>query len=241
MKYMGSKNRIAKYILPIILKDRKPDQWYVEPFAGGMNSMDKVTGKRLAGDSNEYLIAMWKELLAGWTPPKITREEYYRVKESKDSYPAFLVGWVGFCCSYCGKWFDGFAGNGKTAIGTVRDYQEEAIRNIRAQMRGLDGVVMEAAGYQELRIPPESIIYCDPPYGDARGYGFRFDNARFWEWCREKVLEGHTVFVSEYKAPEPFRCLWQGELKSTLSVNGKTGWCKTSVEKLFSLSWVDVI
>ena len=37
MKYMGSKNRIAKYILPIILKDRKEGQWYVEPFVGGAN------------------------------------------------------------------------------------------------------------------------------------------------------------------------------------------------------------
>lgn len=35
MKYMGSKNRIAKEILPIILRDRKPNQWYVEPFVGG--------------------------------------------------------------------------------------------------------------------------------------------------------------------------------------------------------------
>ncbi len=35
MKYMGSKARFAKDILPIILKDRKPEQWYVEPFARG--------------------------------------------------------------------------------------------------------------------------------------------------------------------------------------------------------------
>lgn len=35
MKYMGSKSRIAKYILPIILKDRKDGQYYVEPFCGG--------------------------------------------------------------------------------------------------------------------------------------------------------------------------------------------------------------
>ena len=32
MKYMGSKARFTKEILPIILKDRKPEQWYVEPF-----------------------------------------------------------------------------------------------------------------------------------------------------------------------------------------------------------------
>ena len=35
MKYMGSKARIANEILPIILKDRKDGQFYVEPFVGG--------------------------------------------------------------------------------------------------------------------------------------------------------------------------------------------------------------
>ena len=36
MKYLGSKNKIAKYILPIILKDRTEGQYYVEPFMGGV-------------------------------------------------------------------------------------------------------------------------------------------------------------------------------------------------------------
>ena len=36
MKYQGSKNKIAKHILPIILKNRTPDQYYVEPFMGGV-------------------------------------------------------------------------------------------------------------------------------------------------------------------------------------------------------------
>ena len=42
MKYQGSKNRIAKYILPLITERLKPEQWYVEPFMGGANMMDKV-------------------------------------------------------------------------------------------------------------------------------------------------------------------------------------------------------
>jgi len=37
MKYTGSKRRVAKEILPIILKDRQLNQWYVEPFVGGGN------------------------------------------------------------------------------------------------------------------------------------------------------------------------------------------------------------
>lgn len=77
MKYMGSKNRIAKHILPIILKDRKENQYYVEPFVGGANMIDKVNGLRIGADNNVYLIEMWKALQKGWKPPKeITRETY---------------------------------------------------------------------------------------------------------------------------------------------------------------------
>ena len=60
MKFMGSKNRIAKDILPIVLENRQPDQWYVEPFVGGANSIDKVDGKRIGSDLNKYIISTWK-------------------------------------------------------------------------------------------------------------------------------------------------------------------------------------
>jgi DNA adenine methylase len=69
MVYMGSKSRIAKHILPIILKDRKPYQYFVDCFAGGMNLIDNVTGPRIANDINPNLIAMFAALQGGWIPP----------------------------------------------------------------------------------------------------------------------------------------------------------------------------
>ncbi len=51
MKYLGSKNRIAKYILPIMLNNRHCRTW-VEPFVGGANTIDKVDGKRIGNDKN---------------------------------------------------------------------------------------------------------------------------------------------------------------------------------------------
>lgn len=81
MKYQGSKARIAKEILPIILKDRKENQWYVEPFCGGMNSICEVMGNRIANDVHYYLIEMWKELLNGWNPRKYTQEEFNVIKK----------------------------------------------------------------------------------------------------------------------------------------------------------------
>ena len=55
MKYMGSKNRIAKEILPIMLAYRTPEMAWVEPFVGGANMIDKVDGIRIGNDCNEYI------------------------------------------------------------------------------------------------------------------------------------------------------------------------------------------
>ena len=52
MKYMGSKRRIAKHILPIILKNRKENQVFYDLFVGGGNILDKVCGRRVANDNN---------------------------------------------------------------------------------------------------------------------------------------------------------------------------------------------
>lgn len=51
------------------------------------------------------------------------------------------------------------------------------------------------------------------------------------EWCRRMKNIGHTIFVSEYNAPEDFRCVWESELVSSLVVSGS----KKSTEKLFTL------
>lgn len=108
MRYTGNKSRIAKSILPIILKDRKPNQYYVEPFVGGANLIDKVEGFRIGADSNEYVIELLKSLQDGWTPPeRISKEQYYYIKDNKDENKA-LTAWAGVCCSYGGKWFGGF-------------------------------------------------------------------------------------------------------------------------------------
>lgn len=135
MKYMGSKARFSDEILSIILQGRQLNQCYVEPFAGGMNMISKVEGNRVANDIHYYLIQMWKELVAGWIPHKISKEQYLDVKANPNNYPSYLVGWVGFNCSYSGKWFGGFAGETKTKIGTIRDYQLEAINNVAKQVK----------------------------------------------------------------------------------------------------------
>ena len=47
MKYVGSKNKLAKYIVPILQKiiDSNGIQKYIEPFCGGCNVIDKIKCK----------------------------------------------------------------------------------------------------------------------------------------------------------------------------------------------------
>lgn len=242
MKYMGSKARFSKEILPIILKDRKPEQWYVEPFAGGMNMICEVEGNRIANDIHYHLIQMWRELVDGWIPKKITKEEYSEVRANKSKYPAYFVGWVGFNCSYCGKWFAGFADDyPKSRINKneiLRNYQLEAIKNVAKQVEKMKGVIFQNKPYYELELPPNSIVYCDPPYEGTTKYANDFDHNLFWNWVRNISKQGHTVFVSEYNAPDDFECVWKKETNSQLSANGKIGGNKVSVEKLFKFSLI---
>lgn len=229
---MGSKNRIAKHILPIILKDREENQYYVEPFVGGANMIDKVAGLRIGADNNKYLISMWIELQKGWIPKNnYIKGEYTYIRSNKDLVP-HETGYVGICCSYSGKWFGGFAGAVQTKQG-YRNYQVEAYNNVLAQIENIKGVQFTYSSYDELEIPHSSIIYCDPPYENTTMYKDKFEHNKFWQWCRDKTKEGHKVFISEYNAPEDFECIWQQEVKSSLSANGVSGGNKTSVEKLF--------
>ena len=240
MKYMGSKSAIAKHIIPIICKNRRAGQFYVEPFVGGCNSIDKVFGKRIGGDINKYLIAFWKRVQQGWLPPQdISREHYSDVRDSynrqTEDYPDFYKGYVGFNGSYGGRFFDGgYAGTVTTKIGTTRNYPFEAFQNVASQIPRIHGIEFHCCSYEQLPIPDGSIIYCDPPYANTKKYktdGLNY--SAFWEWCRQKHAQGHSVFVSEYEAPDDFRCVWEREISSSLRANGVIEGNKTSFERLF--------
>lgn len=241
MKYMGSKNRIAKYILPIILCGRLPEQYYVEPFVGGGNIIDKVSGNRVGNDVNSYLIALLKEMQKGFNPPYLTREQVADIRDYQEEYPPHIIAWAALGCSYSGKWFGGYAGKIITKEGASRDYIQEAINNFYEQSAQLAGCEFTSGTYDAMVIPESSIIYCDPPYAGTEGYRIKFDHQQFWQWCRERIREGHKVFVSEYTAPDDFLCIWQKTFSSSLSANGKIGGNKLSTEKLFVhwTQWID--
>jgi DNA adenine methylase len=236
MKYMGSKNRIAKHILPIILKDRKDDQWYVEPFVGGANMIDKVDGNRMGADLHWGVISALRCIRDNPTflptdNKMFTELDYNHQKNSHIGFGGGRTvyhGYVGFALSYGGKWFGGWRRDGASK----RDYVKEAFNNAQKQSPKLQGVKFIWGSYKSeaLEIPENSIIYCDPPYGGATGYKDKFSSDDHWQWCRDRVAQGHKVFISEYNAPDDFVSIWEKEIVSSLTK--QTG-SKKGVEKLF--------
>ena len=225
MQYMGSKNRIAKHLLSVINECRVPEMTWVEPFVGGANMIDKVGGKRIGNDSHKHLIALHKALQNGWLPPtEVSKETYYKVKNNQKKYSDEMIGFVGFLCSFGGKWWGGYAANKKGD-----NYAERGSRVITKQASSLKEVEFICGNYLDLQIPDNSLIYCDPPYEGTTAYKNKFNHVVFWQWCRERVKEGHTVFISEYNAPDDFKCVKTVEHKTILDKNSQY----KRVEKLF--------
>lgn len=234
MKYMGSKNRIANHIVPMLdaFNDRTA---YVEPFVGGANIIDKVRFQvRIGSDKNKYLIALLDHVASGKEMPQtIAEKEYYSVRDNKTKYPDWYVGLVGFCASYGGRFFEGYP-RGKNADGTDRDYTNESIRNLLKQKSNIEGVRFECNDFVDLDLKDiPCLIYCDPPYYGSKPYKIdllgKFDTKLFWDWVMGQG-EYNPVIVSEYVAPSNFICIWESEeLSSNLKISGT----KTSKERLF--------
>lgn len=107
MQYFGGKAKIAKYIVSYLESVRKEGQVFVEPFVGGASIISKMSGDRKAFDYNEYLIEMYKGAQSGYElPDYISEEQYKYIKENRDE-DKVLTGFVGFGCSFAGKWFGG--------------------------------------------------------------------------------------------------------------------------------------
>ena len=224
----------------LFLSNRKEGQCYVEPFCGGCNSLCNVDGWRIASDINPYLIALFKGLLSDEKVVFDIDKEYYdQVRQSyrnnDNRFSDFEKGWVGFMASYNGCFFNSYSGNGvKTKYGKIRNYINESMLNIIKQIGKLRGVDFRCCSYDELDIPQNSIIYCDPPYRDTAKYDrIQFDYEKFYNWCFDKRNEGHEIFISEYWMPNDFRCVYEKKIINNLDRYSELKGIRT--EKLFTI------
>jgi len=202
MRYLGGKYRIRKKLGAFLTEQAKGKDFFLDLFCGAGNVVTNVDHpNRYANDGNRYVIAVLKRAQRGGEFPDVITEEFYQqVKNNKDAYPDWLVGFVGFGCSFGGKFFRGFArGN--------RNYPLSAANSLSEI--DLTGVQLSVGDYQNTEIPKGSgLIYCDPPYENTTGYSIAFDREQFYRWAREQAQK-HTVLVSEYEHNSRGPIVWQ--------------------------------
>ena len=222
MVYQGSKNRLAKFLVPIIQKyiDDNNIKTYIEPMVGGANLIDKIKcDKRIGADINEELIALLKYAQSdndlSIAPDVCTFEHYADVREDRKlgthKYSKEYIALIGYCASYGGRYFDG--GYGRDSKGGRSIYR--------------------CCDYNDFADYKNCLFYFDPPYRNTKQYSKQsIDYDEFYDFLR-KLSENNIVLVSEYNMPDDFKCIWQKERKVLQKSDRVTG--EKAVEKLFEL------
>jgi len=199
MRYFGGKYRIAHALADYLNSQLKPGQTFYDMFCGSCNVVSKVKAdKRVANDKHPELMALHKHVQSGGDlPSNVTFEEYKQLK-SDTTAPAWLRGFVGFGCSFAGRWWEGYA------RGNRQNYASCAKNSLQKKHNNLKDVAFFNKDYSDVELDTGSLVYCDIPYkSSTKRYAVEFDHQEFYAWAQTKALEGHTVLVSEYAGNVP--------------------------------------
>lgn len=250
MQYVGGKSRISKQIAEVIneiprrkvkdfktgcignnecmFSERESNLIFVSLFCGTCSIESKITGfsRKILNDKHTYLIALLQGIQAGYELPEtISKESYQYIRTHLDE-DKVLSGFVGFGCSFGGKWFGGYAKNQ-----TNRNYASESKKSLLKDMATLMDAEFICKDYRDVELPDGCVVYADPPYDGTTGYGNeKFDSDSFWDYMRE-ISKNHLVFISEQNAPDDFIPIWKKQLTRTLDRNKNNQFKAT--EKLF--------
>ena len=168
-----------------------------------------------------------EEITRGLGSPVDVSESLYKdIKDNKDNYPDYLVGFVGFSCSFGAKWFSGYA------KGADRNFAHNGSRSLVKKIKRLSGVEFICCDYSDFN-PSGALIYCDPPYVDTiQPYGgsSSFDTVDFWNTIRD-WSHNNVVLVSEYTAPPDFEVVVEIPTKTDMPLS--SGLKDYRIEKLF--------
>ena len=209
----------------------------MEPFCGSCNVASKVHIKnKILNDKNPYLIEMFKALQNGWMPPtEVSEEEYQLFKKNQDIEP-HVAGFVGFACSFAGKFWGGYARD--TKGGGTGNYALRGHNSILKKMETLMDAEFTSKDFTELSYN-NCIIYCDPPYKNTTPYYKKilgeFPYDKFLEWVNEQS-KNNIVLISEYKHNLPDNAYILLEIPSKTSIRDKNGEVIETVEVLYTLN-----
>lgn len=233
MHYFGGKARISKHLCEFLNKQINDGTVFVDMFCGSCNIVSKIKAKtRYANDLHKELISMWKCVQSGGELPSNISEEQYRHIKNNDA-PLWLKGFVGFGCSYSGKWWGGYCRDGGT-----RNYCSNAKNSTLKKMETLQDVIFSNLNYLDFdtsSFNDNTVVYCDIPYKNTTGYCVEaFSHEVFYSWAKCLSDKGVKIFVSEYSqnVPDGWNVVW--EKTSKKDIRNKDGVQETTREVLIT-------
>lgn len=216
MRYLGGKTRLAKEISAAILADTAHRQRFFDPFVGGgsiMNAMVPHFIENIISDIHPDLVALYQKIVnegIDWIPEDISEVEW---REQKASKVSALRGFVGFGCSFGGRWFEGYARSGET------NYAAQSKRSLAKHLETWQQVSdLSCRSYLDIAPVTNDVVYLDPPYANTKPYSGtdKFNAEEFWAQAEEWAASGVKVYVSEYNAPSGWKSIWSKEKKVTM-------------------------
>jgi DNA adenine methylase len=189
---------------------------------------------KILNDKHPYLIAMYHALQQGWIPPDIiTEEDYHTSKQNQDIEP-HLAGFIGFACSFAGKYWGGYARDTKGL--NSGNYALRGKNSILNKMTTLMNATFTCNDFINLDYN-NCLIYCDPPYLDTTSYYKQilgiFPYNKFTNWVQEQS-KNNIVLISEYKHNVPEESNILLEIPSTTSIRDKVGNVIITTEVLYT-------
>ena len=227
IRYLGGKSRIKRDIAAYINENADHTKPFVSLFCGScaVESLCDFDKKTL-NDAHPHLISMWRDLQRGRDfPSVITSDEYLKIK-ARQNEDMGLAGFVGFGCSYGGKWWGGIAREHRGD-----DFCETPKESLLRDFSGVKNAQFICGDYGDVEIPEGAVVYCDPPYANTTRYSTGdFNIEEYWEYMRE-LSKRADVYISEEVAPDDFVCVWKKPLRRQLDNQGGNTFIRT--EKLF--------
>jgi DNA adenine methylase len=191
LRYPGGKQKLAPFILEVMLKNDLVGADYVEPYAGGAGAAielllsGKVSHIHL-NDASKGIYAFWRSILTKTeefcrhiSSASLTVDEWRRQREifSRPSeFDQLSVGFSFFYLNRCNRsgiptagLIGGIKQNGKWLM-DARFPRNELIRRIELIASKKNNITVKNCDAEEFikyyvrYLPEKTIVYCDPPY-----------------------------------------------------------------------------
>ena len=200
MVYQGSKNRLAKFLVPIIQKyiDDNNIKTYIEPMCGSCSIIEKIQcDNRIAADVNDELITLLQytksDTNLSIAPEDCSFEHYADVRENRklgtNKYSKEYTALIGYCASYGGRYFDG----GYARDNTGRNMYKERVINLKEDCELLQDINIRCNDYKDFADYKNCLFYFDPPYKNTKQYSKQsIDYDSFYDFLR-KLSENNII------------------------------------------------